>query len=163
MADDTVSVGSTRRDGWVAILLLGSALLMYVSCFPPKKLALDDTCAPKGVSARWKEFTIGSRFWESQLTYVDHEISAPARFKKAVAFLDSLTRNSEVRADSVMDSLYAQFPQLRPSAPPIPQQLRAIADSVEGAATMRLVDSIMNERALRFATCRHLVAVRAKR
>jgi hypothetical protein len=99
---------------------------------------LDERCEPDGLAASMYATVSPERFWSNQLKEINEELAAEQRWPEEQERLRREARQvgaeAVAEADRVMEEVYRQYPQLRPS--PAQQQaetLRRMADQLEHA------------------------------
>jgi hypothetical protein len=97
---------------------------------------LDERCEPDGLAASMYATVSPERFWSNQLKEINEELAAEQRWPEEQERLRREARQvgaeAVAEADRVMEEVYRQYPQLRPS--PAQQQaetLRRMADQLD--------------------------------
>ena len=173
----TTSPELIKRFVLITVMLFGG---LFVLLRPHPELALTDSCEAQGAIAGLRARVQGLHFWKDQLIYLDVEVdrlaSLPEELERSYsdreASWDSLLAEfstSDSTHYTYLDSLYREFPSLRPTradslrerADFLADSLNDVADSLDNADyRQRQYRSIENQRS-QLAACRPVLLERS--
>ena len=137
------------------------AMTVYVACSSPGNVAVTRDGRPNGISNQLRAAIQSDRFWKDQLVKIDAEIEHIIGAPQRQAEVDARMRKHEENAEALMNRLYAEHPNLRPTeAEQKAEILRARADEVEAQEFDELV---RQARFRRLADLRHIRSLIAHR
>ena len=142
-------------------MALLAGLLWITLLRPPSALSLDNHCRPRGFVNSIRAELQGRTFWRSQAGILDKEmeylLTLPMRVTEGRERMRKVSRNSR----RLLDSLYGEYPQLRPSeATRSANALRAQADSIKAARIAEIANSYREKRIAVLIGCREQILSR---
>ena len=127
---------------------LGAGVVLgiwYILAPTPGEIILPQ-CEPDGVVAKISERAHGTTFWQTQLPYVQKQLSAALNWDSDQASANARDRTAQEMANAYLERTYVEHPELAPSiAQRRADQLRAAADAIEDAENSAIVSDYMRK------------------
>ncbi len=140
---------------WGILILAGLCILGYFTLLRlPGEYVLNEECLPDGLFNRTKARLRGSAFWAAQVDGIDRETAASESWPEIMAAVQHEMAPALAEMDQSMDSLYREFPELRPPAQSLADSLRALADSIERAEMFAFLEEARVRRIDELQRCR---------